>query len=709
MNSSRLRILATMALSTIALTVFAQKENMETIADAHHLSAYFVAALMISVFVMLFSNRLFYFRQREVRAQAQLLNTQLGLVLSSNKTQVWTYDISKRLYTLLSKGEEGKSFLPIDFAQYFDSNDFPQLHKAVTSLTDSKEETGSIIIRGKTPKDGSKPRIYKINLTVLLRDKKEKPKILLGTQLDITERRTREEKTRNLALRYHTIFNSSLDDMIYYDANGLMTDINDKACETFGIVNRDALMKRKVKITDIPSYRDLDFDHLENLQMVSITDIDRTKHDDERIPELTIGGKIYYECSVTTVRDKDNQLHGIIAAGRNISDMVESQHRQQQDSLLLKKRTKDIQDYINNINYSLKVSGVRLVNYHPDTHELQIFSDLNKVQYRLSQIRCVSLLAVHERRRSRGLLLRMDHRTPGNFTATLQTRFHDNQSRDIFLTFSMVPVMDKDGIISHYFGMLRNDTEMVYTERQLLKESKKAQETEELKNTFLLNMSYEIRTPLNAVIGFAELFNSPHDVEDEPIFSEEIKRNTKELLTLVNDILYISRLDAKMVEFNYKETDFALLFDGYCYMGWSTLAPGVKVQVENPYNHLTVIIDEQCLGEVIEKLCLNAAHVTKAGTIRAKYDYRHGELNITIEDTGKGLSEKELQHVFDRFARDENNERDGTGLDMAIIKELVEQMGGTIEIQSEEGKGSATYVIIPCEMIAMEKKKEINI
>ena len=63
--------------------------------------------------------------------------------------------------------------------------------------------------------------------------------------------------------------------------------------------------------------------------------------------------------------------------------------------------------------------------------------------------------------------------------------------------------------------------------------------------------------------------------------------------------------------------------------------------------------------------------------------------------------------MFDRFVRDENNQREGTGLDMAIIKELVEQMGGTIEVQSEEGKGSATYVIIPCEMTAMEKKTEI--
>ena len=710
MNSnSRLRILAIVAFSTMALTVFAQKENMETIADAHHLSAYFVAALMISVFVMIFSNRLFYYRQREVSIHAQQLNTQLGLVLSSNKTQVWTYDVAKRLYTLLSKGEEEKSYLPIDFAQFFESNDFRQLHKAVTTMIDSGEEAEPLIVRGRIPEDGSQARIYKITLTVLQRERKGKVKILLGTQLDVTESKTRKEKASNLALRYHTIFNSSLVDMIYYDANGLMTDINDKACETFGIASRDALMNRKVKITDIPSYRDLDYNRLESLQMVSITDIDRTKREDERIPEISVGGKMYYECSVTAVRDKDNKLHGIITAGRNISDMVESQHRQQQDSLLLKKRTKDIQNYINNINYSLKVSGVRLVNYHPDTHELQVFSDLNKVQYSLSQIRCSSHLATSDQRKARGLLLRMDHRTPGNFTSTLQTRFHDEQGRNIFLTFSMVPVTGKDGIISHYFGMLRNETEMVYTERQLLKETKKAQETEELKNTFLLNMSYEIRTPLNAVIGFAELFNGPHDVEDEPVFAEEIKRNTNELLALVNDILYISRLDAKMVEFNYKETDLAALFDGYCYMGWSMLAPGVKVQVDNPYNHLMVIIDEQYLGEVIGKLCLNAARVTTAGTIRAKYDYRHGELNIAIEDSGRGLSENEVPHVFDRFARHENNQREGTGLYMAIIKELVEQMGGTIEFQSEKGKGSAVYVIIPCEMTAMEKKTEIII
>ena len=82
------------------------------------------------------------------------------------------------------------------------------------------------------------------------------------------------------------------------------------------------LMKRKVKITDIPSYRNLDFNHLENLQFSSITDIDRTKREDERIPELTVKGKFYYECIVTAVRDKNQQLRGIITAGRDITARI---------------------------------------------------------------------------------------------------------------------------------------------------------------------------------------------------------------------------------------------------------------------------------------------------------------------------------------------------------------------------------------------------
>ena len=104
--------------------------------------------------------------------------------------------------------------------------------------------------------------------------------------------------------------------------------------------------------------------------------------------------------------------------------------------------------------------------------------------------------------------MRMDQGKTGNISEVLHTIFHDQQRRDVYMSFSLIPMTDKEGLVTQYFGLCRDETEMTYTEMRLMEESKKAQETEELKNTFLLNMSYEIRTPLNAVLGFAELFNS---------------------------------------------------------------------------------------------------------------------------------------------------------------------------------------------------------
>jgi signal transduction histidine kinase len=307
------------------------------------------------------------------------------------------------------------------------------------------------------------------------------------------------------------------------------------------------------------------------------------------------------------------------------------------------------------------------------------------------------------------LFCRMDRLHPGSFSETVRTIMRDEQGRHVYLNFNMMPITDSEGKITHYFGMCRNETEMTYTEFRLQEETEKAQEEERLKNTFLLNMSHELRTPLNAVIGFAELFNSEHNEEDEPIFAEEIKKNTGILLALINDILFLSRLDAHMIEYNYQECDFAMLFEGWCYMGWSNLQPNVKVVVENPYNRLLVNIDQQNLGMVIQKLCTYSGMNTKEGTVRAKYEYRHGELTITIDDTSKGMSAQELEEAFSRFTNEDSNDKEGTGLDLPIVKELIEQMNGSIEVQSEQGKGTTFFVTIPCEMGVLEKKvQELN-
>ncbi len=131
-----------------------------------------------------------------------------------------------------------------------------------------------------------------------------------------------------------------------------------------------------------------------------------------------------------------------MAAGRNITEMVESHHKQEEEVQLLQQTNQQIQAYIQNINYTLKASGVRIITYDPGRHELRIFSDLNQVQYRLSQIRCASLIHESDRRRLRGLFMRMDQGKAGNISAgclyELQSYSHDGQGGACDLVFRSV-------------------------------------------------------------------------------------------------------------------------------------------------------------------------------------------------------------------------------------------------------------------------------
>ena len=701
------RLIAFCAAILLPLLAHAQIEDVRAAFDARHLVAYLVAAFLISVFVMLFYNRVYYFREKQVSNDTERMNAQLAMILESSKTDTWTYNVNKMTFTKFSEqGKKETTYIPFDFSQFYDRDDFQALRKIILDISNWESHFGSLMVKSAPDKEADgKQHIYNVTISVLRYDQHNKPITLLGTQQDITEDQEKAENTRNLALMYHTVFNTSLIDMIYFDADGVMQEINDKACESLMVKDKQALLDSKMTLADMPALKGVDFNTLDKMYCSAYTKVEDIEHPMGEFEEGQKG--VYYEQNITTIHDHQGELSGVVLAGRNITEMVLSQHKQKAAAKQLQKTTEAIEAYIRNINYSLKVSDVRLMNYNPDTHVLELSNDLGNVEYKLPQLRAFIMLHPQEYNKAERLFCRMDRRHPGSFSETMRTIMRDKDGRDVYLNFNMMPIENKDGEITHYMGMCRNETEMTYTEMKLKEEQAKAQETEQLKNTFLLNMSYELRTPLNAVIGFAGLYNGEHSEEDEPIFAEEIKKNTGVLLQLINDILFLSRLDARMIEQNYQMSDFALLFEGWCYMGWTNVSPNVKAIVENPYNKLVVNIDQTNLAMAIEKICVLAAMHTTEGTIRAKYEYRHGELMITIEDTGRGLSAEALSKIFDRFVHDENVERQGTGLDMPIVKELIEQMNGSVEVQSEEGKGTTFYISIPCEMASFDKKAEI--
>lgn len=680
---------------------------MITLFDPAHILAYAVAVMLIGTFFVLFHIGLIYYKEEDATREGLMKNAQLAAVMRSCNIRVWLMYPKTRTYVLLSElGTVEAEYAPIDFSNLYKHSDFDEMRRLVSDICDGHMQKATCRIRSMRMADGQR-RTYDENIRVLKRDAKGSPSIIIGLQHDISDKLESQQKVNNLLMLYHTIFDSSIINTMLYDCDGYLSDINEKACETFGIRDRRILLERGISIHDVPAYKDIDIEHVYGYHMTSITDIDKERSKNGiHIPDITLSGKIYYDTIVNPIHDEQGRLLGVYTAGRSINEMVESYHRQQESTRQLKEITQQIQEYIDNINIALRVSEVRLMNYLPDTHEVEISNDLNTKKLRLTQLRCFTLVAPEHRHQVATMIRQMDRRMDTRIDLTVQTTLRDEKGRDVWLTFNIIPMKRADGSVSHYFGMCRNETEMVSMAAKLKEESRKAQETELLKDAFLQNMSYEIRTPLSAVLGFAELLNADHTPEDEQVFVNEIKQNSSQLIQLVNDILFISKLDAHMVEFHKGPTDFAMLFDAWCHQGWVNHRPEVTAIIENPYDHLLVNdIDDTNLALVIQRLCANAAAVTKEGVIRAHYVYRRNQIVIAIEDSGDGFDEAAVKRIFERFAKNKDGFDNGTGLALPIAKELVEQMGGTIEFQSEPGKGSTAWVSIPATAILSEKKE----
>ena len=665
------------------------------------------AVLLVVILVVVLYNRVYMRRANEANARRKEQNAHLALVLQAGRLRIWKYLPATRHYLFLSEeGTMEQRYNPIDFQQFFERDDFERLRTAIFDICEGKQNS-AVLTLVSNAKDDAFLRHYEMTVSVDRRDSRGRVTSILGIQHDVTDEYRRLETVNQLLLRYHTVFSTSLVDMLYYDNKGVLQDINERACQVFGVPNREYVLNNKFLLKNNPFFGDVNLETMDNTRTSCIVDFGDYTDPVYHIDELGLADKkMYYESTINPIRDANGNLEGVYMAGRDITEMVVSYRRQKEGAEKLRKVNEDIRQYISNINYALRISDIRMVNYYPKSFTLEMSDNITQSQMKLSQLRCIRLATPRFRRTVSSVLNRMDHLSPYNIQVNIETEIRDKKGRQIWLLFNLVPMLDADGKVERYFGMCRNMTDMVETENRLAVETKKAQETELLKQSFLSNMSYEIRTPLNNVVGFAGLFNTPHDEADEPAFVEQIKTNSNNMLTLVNDVMLLSSLDANMVEYRKDDIDFAQIFASHCQMGWSNANPQIKTIIDNPYESLVVNIDMEHVGKVIEKLCWLSALTLKEGYAKARYEYRRGELLITIEDTGDGIPEEGMAHIFDRFVHNIDNHLLGTGLDLPIVQAIVRQMGGTIEIESKLHQGTTAWVSIPCEAKNIERRRE---
>ncbi len=657
-----------------------------------------VALAVLAVISLLYY--LFYrIQEKRVSKDLQKKNARLSLVLNTSNVRFWTYDIPTKTFTWMDKeGKAERNYTILEFSQRYRREDFERLTEAINQLVRQEKENVTLEMSAKDKGEGGEDREFTIALSVLRRQKSGRPSVIIGTRSDITEERQKQQKAEDAMLRYQAIFNSAMIDMVYYDENGILTDMNQKAGAAFE-GGKDAIIAKKITIADVLGESNID---LQKLEPIHLTQIFKSPDDERALNKHLRRGLLYYELQLMPIYDQHHRLLCIYGTGRNVTEVANSYNRKQENLRQLTKANEEVTSYIQNINYVLKVGGIRMVNYSANTHTLTIYNEIGHEQYSLTQTRALALVSDKHKHMAQRILNSMDNHAISPINTTIETTLRVREGYPLCLQIHFVPLVDDSGKVANYFGMCRDVSEMKHTENELAKESAKAQEVETVKNAFLRNMSYEIRTPLNTVVGFAELFQMEHSSDDEVVFVEQIKENSRNLLKLINNILFLSRLDAQMIEIKTEFTDFAQLFDVDCNASWENLRQdGVEYIIENPYKQLVVDIDAQNLAIVIDQIVTNACQHTTQGFVRTRIDYIGDRLIIAVDDTGEGIEEKFLPTLFERFATGANT---GSGLGLSICYELMQQMGGSINIKSTHGKGTTVWVTLPCKTSEIVRK-----
>ena len=263
------------------------------------------------------------------------------------------------------------------------------------------------------------------------------------------------------------------------------------------------------------------------------------------------------------------------------------------------------------------------------------------------------------------------------------------------------------GRVPLIIGISWDITNVQNIEQELIQARIKAEQSDRLKSAFLANMSHEIRTPLNAIVGFSRLMTTTDNREDEKLYSEIINQNSDVLLQLINDILDLSKIEAGTFEYIKQPMDLGEMCRNVYEIHKGRVQEGVTLTLDNEDDSLMINEDKNRILQLITNLITNAIKFTYEGEIHFGFKLKKDYIDFYVKDTGIGISEEKLSHIFGRFVK-LNSFVQGTGLGLAICQMIVEKMGGAITVESELHEGSTFRFTIPYDMYNKQEKFKKN-
>ncbi len=225
----------------------------------------------------------------------------------------------------------------------------------------------------------------------------------------------------------------------------------------------------------------------------------------------------------------------------------------------------------------------------------------------------------------------------------------------------------------------------------------KAEKASRMKSLFLANMSHEIRTPLNAIEGFSRVIAETDSAEERMKYLEIVESNNNRLMSLINEILDLSRVESGEIIIKKAPVDLANLCNSIQQLFKFRCPDTVILKWNNPTMPITMNTDENRLTQVLSNLISNALKHTPKGNITYGYELLDDgqKISFFVKDTGSGISPEFIDHIFETYASQDAEKQKGYGLGLALCRIIVEKMEGTISVESEVGKGSTFTFVLP--------------
>jgi len=514
------------------------------------------------------------------------------------------------------------------------------------------------------------------------------PARFIGTHTDISERRNREEKLRR--------FQKAIDEggyAIYItDAEGKIEYVNPAFTKITGYIESEVLGVNP---------RILKSDQMDDEYYHRLWNTIRNGKiwDEEIINQKKDGTRYHAHQTIAPITDDQGTIEGFVAIQIDITKIKHIEATLRENEALLRKAQEmahlgswkwDIQT--DNLHISREIKRIY------DIRDLEEAITLKQLTEEMVYAEDQPLVS-KKVKKFRSNLSKLD-----NMTFRIQRQ--NGEIRWITATSPEVQNVDENGDPAVMVGTVQDITEIKIIEEELQEAKIKAEAASRAKSEFLANMSHEIRTPMNAVIGFSTLLSSLITDSKQKSYLDSINTAGKALLTLINDILDLSKIEAGKMELQYGPMSLERIFDEMKKIfSIKAAEKNLDFQFElDPDIPRSLILDETRIRQVLLNVIGNATKFTDSGYIRLSASLIHEnkedrsvDIELAVKDTGVGIPENQKELIFDSFQQQDGQSTrkyGGTGLGLAISKRFVEKMNGSIAVESEVNQGSIFKIVL---------------